>query len=184
MTLVANPAGFQPEIFQEFLTVHPASAYLKRVYTGDTHGRLWKFLTAAPDKAISFADLGEDQPVGTAVSLNGLPLYNEAAGQRNPVPYVHVTSGNDSRADGPFRIFAFRDDGDDVATTIGASVSANQVTSFTPAVSLYTRTFDPGAAQANCGYTEEAVFRGTVQPATTIERIGGGTPKTLVGRVF
>ena len=99
-TLVANPAGFQPQIFQELKTVHPAATYLERVYIADTHGRVWKFLTAAPDVAIPFADLGQDQPVGTAVALNGLPPYNETTGQTNPVPYVHVTSGNDSRATG------------------------------------------------------------------------------------
>jgi hypothetical protein len=180
-TLVANPAGFQPQLFQVLKSVHPAATYLERVYIADTHGRLWKFLTAAPDVAIPFADLGEDQPVGTAVALNGLPAYDETTGQTNPVPYVHVTSGNDSRAKGPFRIFAFRDDGDKVSTATGSGVSVNQVTSFPPAVSLYTRTFDPGDPQANCGYTEEAVFRGTVQPATTYEVVG---TSTRVGRVF
>ena len=168
-TLVANPAGFQPLLFQELKTVHPAATYLERVYIADTHGRVWKFLTAAPDVAIPFADLGQDQPVGTAVALNGLPPYNETTGT-NPVPYVHVTSGNDSRATGPFKIFAFRDDGDKVSTATGSSVTANQVTSFPPSVSLYTRTFDPGTPQANCGYTEEALFRGTVQPMTTYGR--------------
>ncbi len=153
-TLVANPAGFQPQIFQKFKTVHPAATYLERVYIADTHGRVWKFLTAAPDVAIPFADLGQDQPVGTAAALNGLPLYNESTGQTNPVPYVHVTSGNDSRAQGPFKIFAFRDDGDKVSTATGPSVTANEVTSFPPAVSLYTRTFDPGTPQADCGYTD------------------------------
>ena len=180
-TLVANPAGFQPEIFQEFKTVHPASAYLRRVYIGDTHGRVWKFLTAAPDVAIPLADLGEDQPIGTAAALNGLPPYNPDAGQTNPVPFIHVTSGNESRAAGPFKIFAFRDDGDDIATATGASVVANEVTSFPPAVSLYTQTFDPGNPEANCGYTEEALFRGTVQPATTYERVGSG-PTRDAGR--
>jgi hypothetical protein len=180
---VANAAGFQPEIFQEFTTVHPASAYLRRVYIGDTHGRVWKFLTARPDVAIPLADLGADQPVGTAAALNGLPPYNPDTAP-NPVPFVHVTSGNESRAQGPFKIFAFRDDGDDVAITTGASVVANEVTSFPPAVSLYTQTFDPGDPEANCGYTQEALFRGTVQPATTYERVGSGPTQTLVGRVF
>ena len=183
-TLVANPAGFQPQIFQKFKTVHPAATYLERVYIADTHGRVWKFLTAAPDVAIPFADLGQDQPVGTAAALNGLPLYNESTGQTNPVPYVHVTSGNDSRAQGPFKIFAFRDDGDKVSTATGPSVTANEVTSFPPAVSLYTRTFDPGTPQADCGYTEEAVFRGTVQPATTYEDLTVSGSATTVGRVF
>jgi hypothetical protein len=183
-TLVANPAGFQPQIFQEFKTVHPASAFLRRVYIGDTHGRVWKFLAEAPDQAIPFADLGEGQAVGTAVALNGLPPYNEETGQVNPVPFVHVTSGNDSRAAGPFKIFGFRDDGDHIATTTGTAVTANEVTSFPPAVSLYTQTFDAGDPEADCGYTEEALFRGTVQPATTYERITDGGTSTLVGRVF
>ena len=166
-TLVANPPASSPRSSRSLESVHPAATYLERVYIADTHGRVWKFLTAAPDVAIPFGDLGEDQPVGTAVALNGLPPYNETTGQTNPVPYVHVTSGNDSRATGPFKIFAFRDDGDKVSTATGSSVTANQVTSFPPAVSLYTRTFDPGTPQANCGYTEEALFRGTVQPMTT-----------------
>ena len=182
-SLVANPAGFQPQIYQELVTVHPGSAFLTRVYIGDTHGRVWKFLTAAPNVAIPFADLGADQPVGTAAALIGLPPYIEG-GTTNPVPYVHVTSGNDSRAAGPFKIFAFRDDGVDTDTATGTPTPENGVTAFRPAFSLYTRTFDQGTPDANCGYTTEAIFRGTVQPATTYERVGATPPGTLVGRVF
>ena len=43
------------------------------------------------------------------------------------------------------------------------------------------REFDQGEPDADCGYTEEAFFRGTVQPATTFEIGGSGGPE---GRVF
>jgi len=69
---------------------------------------------------------------------------------------------------------------------IGAGVTANEVTTFLPVESLFTRAFDQGDPEAECGYTEEAYFRGTVQPAATFEcpsGVANGCPGAL-GRVF
>ena len=166
-TLVANPAGFQPQIFSELKTVHPAATYLERVYIA-RHARP---RVEVPHRGSRRGHPLRGPRAGSAGRNGGgpqrPPAVRRATAQTNPVPYVHVTSGNDSRATGPFKIFAFRDDGDKVSTATGSSVTANEVTSFPPSVSLYTRTFDPGTPQANCGYTEEALFRGTVQPMTT-----------------
>jgi hypothetical protein len=179
--LVANAVGFNPAVFSLLQTVHPAASAPTRIYIGDTHGRLWKVLTARPDVAIPVADLGEDQPIGTAVSLLGMPPSPDV-----PVPYIFLSSGNDKRADGPFKNFGFRDDGTDTQVTIGGGVVLNQVTTFPPAVSLHTRPYDPGNPGGTCGYTEEAVFRGTIQPATAFEcsNIANGQCSDPVGRVF
>lgn len=179
--LVANAVGFNPAVFSLLETVHPAASAPTRVYIGDIHGRFWKFLTARPEVAIPVADLGEDQPIGTAASLLGMPPSPDV-----PVPFVYAAAGAESRADGPFKMFGFRDDGTDTQVTIGGGVVANQVTTFPPMVSLHTRTYDQGQPLANCGYTEEAVFRGTIQPATAFEcsAITAGTCSDPVGRVF
>jgi hypothetical protein len=173
--LVANAVGFNPAVFGVLTTVHPAASAPTRVYIGDIHGRLWKFLTARPEVALPAADLGEDQPIGTAVSLLGMPPSPDV-----PVPFVFAVSGNDTRADGPFKMFGFRDDGPDTDINIGAKVPENDVEAFRPIFSIHTRPYDQGLPEANCGYTEEAVFRGTIQPATAFEDVGG----TFEGRVF
>ena len=139
---MANAVGFNPAVFSLLQTVHPAASAPTRIYIGDIHGRLWKVLTARPDVAIPVADLGEDQPVGTAVSLLGMPPSPDV-----PVPHIFLSSGNDQRADGPFKNFGFRDDGTDTQVTIGAGVVANDVTTYPPAVSLHTREYDQGDAR-------------------------------------
>jgi hypothetical protein len=111
------------------------------------------------------------------------------------VPHIYATSGADRRAAGPFQMFAFRDDGIDTDTALGAGSTDGTVTTFLPAVNLYKgpapiplggRFFDQGTPDADCGYTTEAVFRGTVQPATAFEcsSISVGVCTTPVGRVF
>jgi hypothetical protein len=179
--LVANVVGFNPAVFSLLETIHPAASAPTRVYIGDIHGRLWKFLTARPEVAIPVADVGEDQPIGTAVSLLGMPPQPDT-----PVPFVYAVSGNDRRADGPFEMYGFEDTGTDTQVTIGGGVVANGVTTFPPMVSIHTREFDQGTPLANCGYTEEAVFRGTIQPATAFEcsAIVTGDCQNPVGRVF
>ncbi|HEY6510295.1 MAG TPA: hypothetical protein VIY56_19865, partial [Vicinamibacterales bacterium] len=184
--LVANAVGFNPKIFSLLTTVHPAASKVTRIYIGDVHGRLWKFLTQDPGIALPVADLGADQPVATAVSLLGLPPQPST-----PIPQIYVTSGADKRAAGPFQMFAFRDGGADGDFTIGAANVAGGVTTYLPSVQLFARFFDQGSPAGNCGYTTEAVFRGTVQPATAFECPNGiqQTPSgpqcvPAIGRVF
>ena len=104
-----------------------------------------------------------------------------------PVPQIFVTSGADKRAAGPFQMFAFRDDGTDTDTAIGAASTVGAVTTYLPAVSLFARFYDQGTPDANCGYTTEAVFRGTVQPAAAFEcsvDLGRTVLHAAIGRVF
>jgi hypothetical protein len=139
-----------------------ASAPARRVYVADLHGRLWKFLTAAPDKALPVADLGVDQPVATAASLMGLPANDPAA-----KPYVYVTSGNDNRAtqNPRFANFGFRDDGSDTQFAVLTAVTQNGIQVYPPMQSQFVIPF-------------EDLFRGTVQPATAFSDPSG------FGRVF
>jgi hypothetical protein len=165
--IVANPVAFNPSRFAPGTSPNPAASVLTRVYVGDLYGRLWKLLTRSPDIVIPFADLedpsgsGAHQPVGTAASLIGLPPGNPPI-----TPYVFVTTGNDNRENGPFIVAAFRDDGDDTNTTVGAAVAANNVRAFLPAASLFTRVFDVGPVVNAGAPTPYPVFRGTTQPTT------------------
>ena len=186
---MANPAGFNPKTYQPIASVHPAVNILTRVYVGDTHGRLWKFLTADPTTPIPFADLGASQPIGVPAALIGIGNDPDHPDD-NVVPHVYATSGADRRVEGPFKIYGFRDDGTDsnTATTGTTTASDGQTMTYTPAVNLFVRDFDQGDPEANCGYTTEAVFRGTVQPAATFEcaeivdgECRGRKPRTFFG---
>lgn len=176
--LVANPAAYASNQFNYKAAGHPFNASHKtsRVYIGDLHGRLWKFVTSALSVPVLFADLGVDQPVGTAVALLKLPADDTGK------PYVFANTGNDSRArgvqsweaptTGQFRYFAFRDDASDGDTTPPATAQ-----SCTPTVQL------------PCIWTDELKgtpqfggdFRGTVQPATVMAQ---DTLGNILGRVF
>jgi hypothetical protein len=143
--LVAPPAAFSKLQLTINQTTHPADQ-VTRVYIGDLHGRLWKFVSADPTKAVLMADLGEDQAIGVGAALVSL----------NEVPHVYVAAGNDSRATGPFKFFGFRDDGSDTDTTHGTPTAAtgdSTVQVASPAVFLFSTEFDTN-------------FRGTLQPAT------------------
>ena len=166
--IVANPIAFNPSryVYAPGGVASPnvAAAQARRVYVGDLHGRLWKFLTAAPDIAIPGADLGADHPIATAGSLIGLPANDPAA-----KPYIYVTSGNDNRATGTFRNFGFVDDGDNTTTAVSPPVTQNGIGVYPPMTSNFLIDFQPG-------------FRGTVQPATAysdVQTAGG-----VNGRVF
>jgi Tfp pilus tip-associated adhesin PilY1 len=113
--IVASPAGFNPSTYAPLVSVHPAVNKLRRVYVGDVHGILWKFLTADPTQAIKFADLGAAQPIGTPVALLGIGTDPDHPDE-NAVPWVYATSGADRRLDGPFKIYGFRDEGGDTQT--------------------------------------------------------------------
>jgi hypothetical protein len=193
--LVANAVGWNPAAFTILEVEHLAATWpddgmqIRRVYIGDLYGRLWKILPLAPNVAIPMADLGADQPVATAVSVLALPAFVIDVPPPTQYPYVYVTSGADTRQPGPFKIFGFKDEGDDSTTTVDDAVTngSSDVSTFPPtslikneAGDFFVREFDQGDPMAECGYTTEAFFRGTVQPATTFE-VGAGAP---VGRVF
>jgi hypothetical protein len=188
--LVANSVSFNRSAFggaaaKVFnVNPHPWSSSSARVYIGDLHGRIWKFLTASPDVAIPVADLGATQPIATAVAL-----LAEGADPATNVPLVLVSAGADKRASGPFRSFSLRDNGTDTSTVTGLTVTDDGVTTFAPVEKLFARTFDQGDPEANCGYPTEAVFRGTIQPAGAVECSvplagNGKCPGVILERVF
>ncbi len=117
--IVANSVSFNRSAFTSVsaktfnVNPHPWSFVSARVYVGDLHGRLWKFLTAYPDVALPAADLGEDQPVGTAVALLGEDVDPLDPDPATMIPNIFVTSGADSRAEGPFRNYSLIDTGVD-----------------------------------------------------------------------
>ncbi|MFN8091492.1 MAG: hypothetical protein U0599_04580 [Vicinamibacteria bacterium] len=184
--LVANSVSYNRVISQALKNTHPWAYESSRVYIGDVHGRVWKFLTTRPDVALPVADVGANQPIGTAVALiDSDPSSTATAG-----PYIFVTAGADRRASGPFRNFTFLDTGTDTDITVGASTTDDGVTTFAPITKKFARTFDQGDADASCGYATEAVFRGTVQPAGAFEcseAISNGkcpATATVLWRVF
>ena len=178
--LVANSVSFNRVIGGLLSNAHPWSFESARVYIADLHGRLWKFNTVDPTVAIPVADLGVGQAVATAVAL----IASSEDPNSTEGPYVFVTSGADRRAGGPFRNFTFFDKATDVDMTVGAPVLDDGVNTYPPVIKQFARTFDQGAAQANCGYTTEALFRGTVQPAGAFECSGTITGGKCVGTVL
>jgi hypothetical protein len=192
--LVANSVSFNWSAFESVsakvfnTNPHTWSYETTRVYITDLHGRLWKFLTANPGKAVLAADLGANQPVGTAVALLGEKVFPTGSDVGLQVPNIFVTSGADKRASGPFRIFSLMDGGTDESTDTTGNTTANGVTTYQPVTLNFARTFDQGAPEANCGYTTEAVFRGTIQPTSAVECVGTLTGARcegdLVQRVF
>jgi hypothetical protein len=177
--IVANSVSFNRSAFTSVsaksfnVNPHPWSYVSARVYVGDLHGRLWKFLTAYPNVALPAADLGEDQPVGTAVALLGEDIDPNSPNPATMIPNIFVTTGADSRAAGPFKNYSLIDTGVDTApTTTGTeagSGAAAGVTTFLPVRPQFVEEFDQGDPEAACGYPTEAVFRGTVQPTSVVE---------------
>jgi hypothetical protein len=182
--IVANSVSFNVSTFQSVaqkafnVNPHPWSNITRRVYVGDLHGHLWKFLTTDPGTPLLAADLGADQPVGTAVALlaeNG----SAPEGQEPPpppgtnmIPNIFVTSGAERRASGPFRNFSLIDKGDDVTPgNQSDTTSKDGVVAYTPIEVNFARTFDEGDEQ--CALPEGSVFRGTVQPTSAVECSGG-----------
>ncbi len=153
--LVSAPVSYSAsQIASASTPGHPADP-TTRVYIGDLYGRVWKFLSATPNQALLLADVGADQPIGTAGALLSL----------GGKPHVFMTSGNDSRATGAFKLFGLRDDGDDTTATYGSATVTPD-----PAV----KTYAPGAYLFSRLLGTD--FRGTIQPATAF---GGAN-----GRVF
>ena len=197
--IVANSVSFNRSRFESisakvFNTApHPWSYSTSRVFVGDLHGRLWKFLTKFPNVAIPAADLGADQPVGTAVALLGEDV-GPVADRTTMIPNIFVSSGADSRAPGPFRNFSLLDKGADTDVATGGTkvvtspVDGAAVTGFLPVEPQFVLTYDQGSPQLDCGITTEALFRGTVQPASAVECSvpldGARCPGKLLQRVF
>jgi hypothetical protein len=176
--IVANSVSFNRSAFTSVsakafnVNPHPWSYVSARVYVGDIHGRLWKFLTAYPNVALPAADLGADQPVGTAVALLGEDIDPNVPNPATMIPNIFVTAGADSRAEGPFKSFSLIDTGVDTSpTTTGTeagSGAAAGVTTFLPVRPQFVQEFAQGDPQG-CDYATEAVFRGTVQPTSVVE---------------
>ncbi len=142
--LVANAVGWNPAAFTIREVEHLAATWpddgmqIRRVYIGDLYGRLWKILPLAPDVAIPMADLGADQPVATAVSVLALPHFIIGTPPAVQYPYVYVTSGADTRQTGPFKLFGFKDEGDDSTTTVDDAEAngSSGVSTFPPTILL------------------------------------------------
>jgi hypothetical protein len=156
--LVANPAVFTKEVLRPGATVNPASQFATRVYLGDLHGRLWKFLTTDAGSPIRVQDFGVDQPIANAVAL--LSYNGDGSGEK---PHIYGETGNDRRVPPSpstppppvFKLFGLADEGSDTDTTADN------------ATLLFGLDLPDG-------------FRGTVQPATSFN----GTGTTAAGRVF
>ena len=156
-----NPPPTAPD------STHPAAHKVSRVYIGDLHGRLWKFLSTDPGTPLLVTDLGIEQPIAAPVSLLG---YDEGGTER--IPYVYVNSGYDNRQDPnktgeAFLIAGIRDDLD---TALSPADACRQTPVVAPCVFARELVQDFGGIT---GY-----FRGSVQPATLL----AATP--YVGRVF
>jgi hypothetical protein len=156
--IVANPAVYTQDVLSPGSVLNPDGEIASRVFVGDLHGRLWKFLTGGAGTAIRVKDFTVDQPIANAV---GLLAYNgDGSGIK---PHVYVEMGNDRRVPAPpatppppiFTLAGLQDEGDDTDTT-----ADNATTLFT--TNLPDR------------------FRGTVQPATSFN----GTGINALGRVF
>jgi hypothetical protein len=171
--LVASPAAYTASAFNSIQPGHPADL-TTRVYIGDLHGRVWKFLSSAPNQALLLADVGANQPIGTAAALLGL----SPDGIAPQAPYVFVTSGNDSRASGTFKIFGFKDGGDDSTATYGSPTTNNDSITPTPTPAIVpvapaVKVYSPAVYQFSRSFGA-ADFRGTIQPATALNSAGDG----------
>jgi hypothetical protein len=173
--IVANSVSFNRSAFTSVsakafnVNPHPWSFISTRVYVSDLHGRLWKILTEYPGTVLPAADLGANQPVATAVALQGEDVDPSKPDPATMIPNIFVTSGADSRASGPFRNFSLIDEGTDKDATAPSSTELKDgVTSYLPVKVQFADDFIPGDS-LGCAYTEEAVFRGTIQPTSAVE---------------
>jgi hypothetical protein len=197
--IVANSVSFNRSVFRgvasnDISVVMNAWAYTSaRVYFGDLYGRLWKIRTDNPNEVIPAADLGADQPVGTAVALLGENAIPETSDPDTTIPNIFVTSGADTRAAGPFRNYSLLDDSPDTQAdfttpAVPGTDQAAGVSVFPPVKAQFVRPFDPGDPEATCTYETQAVFRGTIQPTSAVECDGtfsaGKCQGTWLQRVF
>jgi hypothetical protein len=153
--LVANPAAFVPSQLVFGFVGNPGTSQASRIYIGDLHGRIWKWLTGvASPTLIRFRDLGVNQPISTPVGLLSI----------NGRPFLFAETGFDNRVDPPpnFQMWALEDQQSDTDITTDQAVTA------------FTRDF-----AGNVGTPPSSIdgFRGTAQPATAFNDQG-------LGRVF
>jgi Tfp pilus tip-associated adhesin PilY1 len=78
-SLVAGPSVYSASQLVAGQNNHPAER-ATRVYIGDLHGRMWKFLSVRPDKALLVADLGPGQPIGTSAALLAIRATRRSRG--------------------------------------------------------------------------------------------------------
>ncbi len=150
--IVADPAAFEKDqlVTADRLKDHSASAITTRVYVGDLHGRAWKFVSAQPEIAIPFADLGADQPVAVAAAL--IQPYR---GTYSDLPHVYMIAGNETRAAGPFKLFGLYDEKTSDTDTSEPAPS--------PGPLMFSRTLQPVGGGTGS-------YRGTVPPLTFFNR--------------
>lgn len=145
--IVADPSAYGPDQLRPGVIRHPAYSRVTRVYVGDLHGRAWKFLAYQPHTAIAFADLGADQPIGV-----GAAMIQPVRGVYVDQPHIYMIAGNETRADGPFKLFGLYDSNPDDLDPTEPDTTATPVT-------LFTRTLLPADAGVK-------TFRGTLPPIT------------------
>ena len=98
--IVAGPAVFNPgQLTLE--EAHPANSVGTRVYVGDLHGRLWKFVTDDPSSATELWDFGVSKPIATSVGLLNYDSQYDTPPSRQLKPHIYVETGNDRRVPTP-----------------------------------------------------------------------------------
>jgi hypothetical protein len=159
--IVANPAVFDKFQLSAGTSIPNYAAHTAtRVYVGDVHGRLWKFLTDSPGTAVRVQDFGADEPIENPVALLD---YDGGTGEK---PHIYVETGNDRRIPAPpllpppprFHLIGLEDNGSDADTTTDNA----------------TVLFD---------FPLPDRYRGTVQPATAFTDLGNARV-FLVGTRF
>jgi hypothetical protein len=160
--LVASPSTFAAAQFAVTGAPNIAGAKTTRIYIGDLHGRVWKFLAAKPDVPILLKDFGVNQPIATPVTLN--VLQKTSGTLTTTYPAVFVATGNDLRAEwndsDRFKISGVMD-------IVTSDIDTTPPDPADPALTLFIRDL-------------EQEFRGTVQPAAAFATNGpvvffGGT---------
>jgi hypothetical protein len=168
--IVASPAGFNGDQLKSGSGLgHPLNSRVDRVYVGDIHGRLWKFV-ANSTLPVIFTDLGAAQPIGAAVgliALEGKPhVYVETGFDRRVTPEA-ATELPPAASTPPFLMVGLRDD--DATSDPPDSAGAPDFGGL-------------GTVLFGLAFPTEPLigYRGTVQPTTVFTDNAG----TFISRVF
>jgi hypothetical protein len=152
--LVASPVSYTTRQLNVKASGNFAGDRATRVYFGDLHGRMWKYVTAVPGSLTRFFEpddegfVNEEHPIGTPAALIAI------GGTGGVRPHVMYETGRDNRlfeppaSTPPFRMFGLRDDRTDTEATDGATM-------------VFTEPFPDR-------------YRGTVQPTTIFNQNGQG----------